>query len=354
MTTDWVKLQSQVIDLVRFPMIVAVVVLHYGAMMISDATGPLRVLCIVFEEGICRLAVPCFFLISGYLFFQHLQKWDWIVWKEKIRRRARTLFVPYILWILLTFLILYFYNGIKEQHLSIFSFFVNTGGLRIFWGINGKIPIGLHDIPLNGPLWFIRDLILFSLATPLIYFFIKQSKRIGVLAFCLIFLFFQGIIPEGFIFFLLGAYLQIEKRNILQIVWPKRFVFYGISALLLIVFYFFFDFDYWSRFIKIIFFFVGIGAAFCIATELLRQEKIHVNPFLAHSSLFILATHEFLIRYDIVPSLVRRILPANGQGWACFDFFLTPAVTIMICLAALFIMSELLPRTTGILTGNRD
>ena len=39
------------------------------------------------------IAVPLFFAISGYLFFQKLEAWSWSVWKQKLRSRVRTLLV---------------------------------------------------------------------------------------------------------------------------------------------------------------------------------------------------------------------------------------------------------------------
>ena len=42
-------------------------------------------------------AVPLFFAISGFLFFQKLETWSWPVWKQKIRSRVRTLLIPFII-----------------------------------------------------------------------------------------------------------------------------------------------------------------------------------------------------------------------------------------------------------------
>lgn len=354
MTTDWEKLQSKSIDLLRFPMAAAVVILHYGTTKISYATGLLRGLCIVFEEGICRLAVPCFFLISGYLFFHQLQDWNWSIWREKLKRRVRTLLAPYILWNIITFLALYLYSAIHGEHISIVQRFQDVGGIRIFWGIGGNLPLGMRDTPLDGPLWFIRDLIYFTVATPLIYLFVKQTRWVGILLICLIFIFVQGIIPEGFVFFLSGAFLQINKKNMLNLVYPKRFVFYAASLLLLVAFYFFFDSTYWARFLKTLFFFAGISASFCLAATILQKNTVQPNDFLIRSSFFIFAAHNFLILRQIASPFVARILPlSERQIWSCIDFFLTPVVTILICITLLFLMEKFLPKGAALLTGHR-
>lgn len=352
MSPDWRKIQSQTIDLLRFPMAVAVVILHFGTTLTFNASGPLNVLCVIFQEGICRLAVPWFFFISGYLFFHRLQKWDWTIWKGKIKRRIRTLIIPYFLWITITFIVRWIYIVLHGESISLLQQFEQCGGIRIFWGTVGKLPISVRDVPLNGPLWFVRDLIYLTFTTPVIYFFITRTKGYGVLLTCLLFLFVQGIIPEGFVFYGIGAYLQLEKKNILELCWPKRKFLYLSSAILLIVFFFFFHFDFWSRFIKTLFLFTGIGSIFCFGAWLIQIGKAQVKPFLVQSSFFVFATHEILILHQIAGPLVQHILP-SGRGWACLNFFLTPAIAVLICLGLLFIMNKLLPRTTALLTGSR-
>ena len=356
METDWPKLQSQTIDLLRFPMAVAVVMLHYGTTVITDATGPLRVLCILFEEGICRLAVPCFFLISGYLFFKQLQKWDWSIWREKIKRRVWTLFVPYSLWIIITFFVLYVYCLLQCSggYISLYQFFLNKGGWKIFWGVNGGLPLGLRDVPLNGAMWFLRDLIYYTIATPAIYLFITHTRRYGVMTLCLGYLLCQGLIPEGFLFFLLGAYFQISGKNILVLFYPKRVLLCTVSLGLLVLFYVFFDIEYWSRLIKVLFFFWGIGAIFSLVAYLLRTGIIRVNRFLVRSSFFIFVTHEALILRQIAIPLICWLVPIHGQVGGCLRFFFAPTITVIVCLLLLYILERILPRTTNLLIGNRN
>lgn len=85
---------SCIIDFSRFPLAVLVVFIHYigiGDMTISassfcdissyDAYSFIRVL---FSRVISQVAVPAFFLISGYLFYKRLEQWDWKIWKEKV------------------------------------------------------------------------------------------------------------------------------------------------------------------------------------------------------------------------------------------------------------------------------
>ena len=59
-------LESKVMDWLRFPMAALVVVNHTGSMGGGSPYPVYSTLCILFPEAICRLAVPLFFLISGY------------------------------------------------------------------------------------------------------------------------------------------------------------------------------------------------------------------------------------------------------------------------------------------------
>lgn len=351
---SWTEIQSRSIDLLRFPMAVAVVMLHYSTSVISDASGTLKVFCVVFQEGLCRLAVPCFFLISGYLFYNQLQGWDWIIWKRKIKSRVKTLLVPYILWIIIDFFAYWLYSLILGEGTSVVEHFTKVGGIRIFWGTDGGIPISIRSVPLDGPLWFIRDLMYYTLATPLLYYFITKTGKYGVAAVIVAFLLTGGIIPEGFVFFLVGSFLQLEKKNICELVWPRRRLLYISALALVVIFYCVHDLNYWNRLIKNLFIFVGIGAVFCLATWLLQTKKIKVNLFLVQSSFFIFAAHEVLILRQIAVPCVRLLFPVNGPTADCIRYFLVPAVAVLICLLILRLLKILVPNIANILTGARQ
>ena len=47
---------------------------------------------------LAQTAVPMFFFISGYLFFNRLHDWNWSVYLGKLRKRCKTLLVPFVLW----------------------------------------------------------------------------------------------------------------------------------------------------------------------------------------------------------------------------------------------------------------
>ena len=92
------------LKLLNFPLIVGVVYIHAYGMEIGFAgseLGPAHldrftdVVRTLVSQGVARLAVPMFFLISGYFFFNGFTGWSYF---NKLRVRFRTLLVPYVFW----------------------------------------------------------------------------------------------------------------------------------------------------------------------------------------------------------------------------------------------------------------
>jgi hypothetical protein len=243
---------------------------------------------------------------------------------------------------------------LSGTRVGIFEEFQNLGGIRIFYNRLGSLPLGPQAPPLDDPLWFIRDLMYFVLATPAIYLFLKWTKGFGVLGICVLFLVIPGSIPEGFVFFVLGAFLQYSEKNIIASFYPTRSWFYCMTILLLIGTCLLHDVsDYWYRFIKFFFILNGVITSFCLAVTLLRRNPELPHPFLARSSFFIFAIHNVLILKQIATPIVYTIIPVDTPVGSIAAYFLVPAFVVGICLGLLFLMEHLLPRTTSLLTGNR-
>ena len=94
------NLQSQTINWLRFPLIVLVVFIHnqgkgtslsdviipWGAMQGTDYYNLLR---LFITSVFARIAVPTFFIISGYLFFIKIDSFNYRIYKSKIRQRIK-------------------------------------------------------------------------------------------------------------------------------------------------------------------------------------------------------------------------------------------------------------------------
>ena len=255
------QLLSSTIDFLRFPLAVMVVFIHVSPSVISplEADFPLfsdkgiyNIIGIFGSHVLSNIAVPTFFLISGFLFFNNFQYWSWDGYKSKLRSRARSLFIPYVLWNLLpyaSFILGYlgavilgykpmdgFLTIIQGDSWHIFYDYNEWGTTRINW-------LGNH-LRMTGPyilsLWFLRDLMVVTLLTPILYIAIRKFK----LAF-IIFLFFAYIsriwpLISGFhitavFFFSTGAYLALNNLNIVLFANRYRYFFIPASIILLVL-----------------------------------------------------------------------------------------------------------------------
>ena len=97
---------SQKIKLISFFSIVMVVVLHSYNIDIKQNGVVLALpkdfnwfLQTFFSFGVTRIAVPIFFIISGFLFFKDAQN-EYPRFNQKILKRFKTLVIPYFFWVL--------------------------------------------------------------------------------------------------------------------------------------------------------------------------------------------------------------------------------------------------------------
>lgn len=164
------------------------------------------------SNGLTRIAVPMFFLISGFLFFLD-QKFElkdiWV----KIKKRFRTLVLPYLIWTLFG-LLLYFTLQSIPQSQSFFTKKLIKDYTFLEW-MNA-----IFNEPIPYQLWFLKDLIVMVFLSPIIYFAVKNTREVFL---CIVFgfwLFNQDTIfltSEALLFFSLGMYINIQHKKAIEI-----------------------------------------------------------------------------------------------------------------------------------------
>lgn len=169
-------------------------------------------------NGIFRFRMPMLFGISGYLYAMH----DATPNNQRFRKRVRTILLPYLIWSALSLIITYGLEMISYTRNIIID-------SKYFWMGNSNLL--LHDMnifqlikrwllfPVSFQLWFLRVLVVYSLAYPAIrwcilhpiarpvYFFIVTV--LWIISFDILFV--EG---EGLLFFSLGIWLQKKQFDI--------------------------------------------------------------------------------------------------------------------------------------------
>lgn len=118
-----------------------------------------------------NLAVPVFFFISGYLFFLNRNTYTFKDYKKKMKRMLFSILIPYILWNFLFAL----YRGLSFKQLI--DPFTYTVGYQ--WGDNHSI-LGWQVFttsPVLFPFWYMKDLIVMELLSPLVWLCLTKYKK---------------------------------------------------------------------------------------------------------------------------------------------------------------------------------
>ncbi len=398
---------SELISFVRFPLAVGVVMGHcffrirgwQYDMLAEQGFRCNAVMEFILSTRILILfIVTLFFLISGYLFFLHLEEWDGNVWLRKMRRRIWTLLIPYLLWN--TIYILYIigpeiwgclFQG-KPWNVVRMWFDDHGGWLGIYWNARslgaGQVDIWGHPahttVPILLPFYFIRDLIVLDLCTPLFHFLLRsRAGRVTPYAIAtmalLAFLYLTqtsfmlpGFTAEAFFFFGWGAFLSLNRFELSDVFYARR---WPIAIVTLILYIAMLCNGYlYSRAGRMICpFYTVFEVMAMINLAAWMVKRSHSNTFLSKlkdgairwqdATFLIFALHYFVLR-DVFRLLnrvggaltgfydVRSMEMANRFPYVVImNYLLRIVIVVLFCMFVYVIFRRFLPRVCGILCG---
>ena len=215
---------SATISWLRFPLIFLIIMLHCYSVQKMEGNHELYFKVIYpFALWLGETGVPGFFFISGFLFFLSKKSYT-----EKLRSRFHTLFIPYVLWnllLLLLYIIAYAFGhpqDINGKNIVEYSF---IDYLRLFWD-RGSYDNG-NFVPILCPLWYIRNLIIMSILSPLLYYLIRYVRDLFLIIVAVWWMTtpHNAFISQTILFFSLGAYFAIFNKNPLEAVDRNKGIF---------------------------------------------------------------------------------------------------------------------------------
>ena len=274
-----------------------------------------------------------------------MRDWNWRAYAEKLKKRVRTLFVPYILWNAIAAALIYFYRTwrtIKEggEPLSFIDHVTAWGG---WWD---------GSVAFDGPLWFIRHLMFLCLLAPVLWWLVKH---LGIywLGACAIALMFSSRF-EGILTFSAGVFFQVHGKDLLGQLRKYRVPAYILSLLLLGGIVLVYDNAALYLVFRGLFIICGIVAVFNLVSYGLEGGMLKVRPLLGQSSFFIFVAHNIIILHEVAHWAVLHLIPGQRtELFNCIDLFLRPTIAVLICVTLYWVMSKLTPRTLALLTGGR-
>ena len=370
------NLQSETIRWMRFPLAVAIVFSHAFvpdgvniSLWDTDYTNlnsieVFNLILNILTKVFVRLARPCFFIFSGYLLYRGIKEWNRQIYVNKLKNRAKTLMIPYLLWNIIAVIITATYFFISNNNLTVFfNELRETGLLKIFWNYNTCGSIGTNIFgytfsffyPFDEPLWFIRDLIVMVILSPAIYYFIKYTKLYGVIVLGILFctrigIYTSGFSNDAFFFFGLGAYFSIHGKNMIVELRKSKIIWLSLTIISLIL-----SLKYRLVFFQLYIVFGSI-TLINIATYIFESDKIKtVNKFissLSKTSFFIFAAHSVLL-LDFSTKMMNVIFRSDMMFFQYIKYLMAPIVCVSICVGLNFCANKIAPKIMKLLTGNR-
>ncbi|MDR1004717.1 MAG: acyltransferase [Prevotellaceae bacterium] len=353
---------SRTIMFLRLPLIVAVVFIHTnlggvminGTLLVNEGQFPIYdLLHHIVTNELARIAVPLFFFISGFLFFYH-SDFSFKIYGQKLKKRIRTLFIPYIFWNIVVFLLIFltqlFLSSMTSGRQKLISDYDWQDWLNLFWDHGTGMPICYQ-------FWFIRDLIIVILFTPILHVYIKYCKVFGVLALGVLYLFslwfaVPGFSITAFFFFSFGAWFSINKHDFTidfySMRWATTLMYLTLVVLDTWLWYCnITNYDYISK-IGIV---VGLVAIVSWTAYGIKKNHLSVNAFLAGSSFFVYAYHGMPVTL-IVLYWVKLLSPIS-EWMMLVGYFLIPFFIVGIGVCVYALSRKYFPALTALVTGGR-
>ena len=172
---------SRRLNVYKLLLTVLVVYIHANASGANFASGAVTVsepawlgnFRFFLSNGVARAAVPGFFLTSAVLLYRKPFRW-----KENLAKKLRTLGIPYL--ILNTLWIAVFFAA--QQLPFARDFFSNPDKIIGSWGpmdwLNAYLGFSGSRYPFLYPLWFVRDLLVLNLLSPVLGWIIDRFPNL--------------------------------------------------------------------------------------------------------------------------------------------------------------------------------
>jgi surface polysaccharide O-acyltransferase-like enzyme len=352
------KSLSEAIRFLRFPLMVAVVFIHThmgnisvgGESLIQESQFPcFAAVFHLLTDVFARIAVPCFFVISGYLFFYGIKAWNKQVYFAKLKSRVHSLLIPYVFWNVFWVVALYAGQLLFPHLLS------GKNRLISDYGWQEWIDVCLANNAMN-PFWFIRDLMLLVLATPLFYWMLKRVKYLSMIALFIATLVWvnmdwvvMGIEPIAFFF--AGACLsQVDIRA--SKVCPYRYVLLLVYLLLIG-----FDFYLWYQsspylcYLHKFSLWVGIPTLFVWVMQGFEKGVLKNDTTISNAAFFLFCIHNPIVVFASKLWVVL-LSPMTDAKMVC-GYLLIPTLMGVGAVCLYLALHKILPRFTAVITGGR-
>ena len=356
------------IDTIRFPLVVMVVMLHS---FIEELTfnGSTKMFCVedypiycnigyLISKIIARSAVPTFFIISGYLLYKSIGgNLTMEKYKAKLRSRARTILVPYVLWNTAIILIMLAAQTVFPQYLSgdnkNVADYTILDLTKAFWCLDPE------QAPINFPLWYLRDLMVNIIISPLIYLAIKKTKfALLIILFALHILGIDtgiaGLSIGSMMYFSAGMYMAINGISIIKVFQKIKMPAFLTYAVLILIAMINNNVkmisDNENAILGVMYRMIGAICIINVATMITDKTRESLSR-LSKYTFFIFAYHAWVLRF--AQKLTAKTIGTDSDIVMTATYIIIPIIVIATGVICQNTIKRISPKTEAILTGNR-
>lgn len=351
------KYLSNKITFFSFWLIILVVLLHSLNVQFNECNNLLCGLQYLLSYKLAQIAVPLFFFISGYLYFFKAdlkKKIDLPFFFVNNKKRIKTVLIPYVLWCVIWFFILYL--------LQLLPFLKNYFSEPLHSMTFTDKLLNLFVYPVNYPFWFLRELMLLFVISPLVFLLIKYLKVIYIVVLFALIIVFSTLVSVYDItllqsmpvfYFSSGAFISLNKIDIASRL--SSFKSFGLLFIWILfnVISIYFDQDFSSEDIYLRSFNVIKDIVGCVAVWYMYDFFNHKVQWKNYSfyqySFFIFAFHG-------IPTVILVKLSQIFKNNEYLTFLAYVSIVILIVLISIFIgnlIKKSMPQVYRLLTGNR-
>lgn len=369
--------QYKVFDWLRFPLILGVIFIHsFGTPFDYDAIDFHHLTAIdcynLFRVSIScvmtHVCVPVFFFISGNLFFKGLESWNNRIFIQKIQRRIKSLLLPFLIWNTI-FIIWVLKDALYHKDLNaIMAFFYNNGYLHLYWdclhwNLNRTNWLGI-GIPASAPylipLWFLRDLMIVIICSPLLYYLFRKAKTLVIILLLVcftsgVFIRFPGFSSSAFLFFGCGGYLRVYGNDPIQCAYKYRTQAFVIALLSWIVCTLLNGHaTKMGDLIYPIYVLSGSITVINVAGYMVKNNKMEFLslPLFSKGAFFAYLFHNIFM-VEFYSKVFVQLFGENKLPLMVVSYLMVPVFTIFTCLLFYFVLLKTSPSICRVLVGQR-
>lgn len=303
--------------------------------------------------GVSNVAVPMFFAISGVLFFNGITSIQDCF--PKIKKRIKSLLIPYVIWNII--FVLWF---VVLQNLPFTKNMINSDVVsKVFCG---SLIDSLNFVfvkPAAFHLWFLRDLIIMVFLSPLLYVFMKYTKKYGVAALLLLTPFIRSLSQTfdqfGIAFLALGGVIgllldvnTLSEKISKPVTIISAIIFMGVSIIHAL------QIETHFPLLTIVQILAGMvvfwkAYDYFVSKESIKKIFKPINGILGYS-FFVYLFHE--PAFNILKKLGLNVL-GSSEGTLILLFLVNPIIMMAISVAVAKILKRIIPSVYSVFVGGR-